>query len=82
LDAYAIINVDDGSDAFAASPKRIVENQCLMLRDNLYPTWEHILENGTLVLILSLDGSGRIVFDSSNSKVEQGVTNIFFSKCA
>jgi hypothetical protein len=29
------------------------------------------------VLILSLDWSGRIVVDGSNSKVEQGVTRIF-----
>jgi hypothetical protein len=52
--------------AFAASPKTIVQEKCLMLRDNMLPTWEHVLQNGTIVLILSLDGSRRIVFDGSN----------------
>jgi hypothetical protein len=86
LDASAITNVDDLEaqemthvhwGAFAVSPKTIVEDQCLMLRDNLLPTWQHILESGTIVLILSLDWSGRIVVDGSNSKVEQGVARIF-----
>jgi hypothetical protein len=87
LDVNAIINVDDDLEArrmvhvhlgaFAASPKTIVEDQCLMLRDNLSPTRQHNLESGTLVLILPLNGSGWIVFGGSNSKVEQGVTKMF-----
>jgi hypothetical protein len=47
-----------------------------MFQDNLLSTWEHFLDIGTFLLILFFDGSGRIFFDRSSSKAEQGVSKM------